>query len=140
MTTAGELGRLLARVETVYADHGGAGSGSPVHLIARDCTPGLVAADEELLVAVLETLRRIAAAAERASTLPAPPATALRAALGGAELVMRAELIAGRRDAVPEMLPAFTYIATVPFLDRAEALRRSARVRGIVEDEEWRLG
>ena len=62
------------------------------------------------------------------STLPPPPSSAAVASLGGAEMVMRAEFVAGRTEWLPRLLPSFAYLATVAFLDREEALRLAEQV------------
>lgn len=55
------------------------------------------------------------------------PRTAARAALGGAEAVVRREIAAGRTESLPHFLPDFVYAATVPFLGQEEALRLARR-------------
>jgi hypothetical protein len=57
------------------------------------------------------------------SKLEWQPRLAPSAALGAAEAVLRRELLAGRPERLPALLPDFVYAATVPFLGRAEALR-----------------
>jgi AcrR family transcriptional regulator len=59
---------------------------------------------------------------------PRPPRAA-RAALGGAEAVVRREIAAGRAAELPRLLPDFVYAATVPFLGQEEALRLARRGR-----------
>jgi AcrR family transcriptional regulator len=56
------------------------------------------------------------------------PTRAARAALGGAEAVVRREIVAGRTEQLPRLLPQLAYGATVPFLgqERAVALARRA--------------
>jgi AcrR family transcriptional regulator len=51
------------------------------------------------------------------------PASATRGAIGGAELLIRRELIAGRAENLPQLLPDIIYGTVVPFLDQQEALR-----------------
>lgn len=60
-------------------------------------------------------------------------AAAARAALGGAEAVVRRELAAGRSSRLPELLPDFVYAATVPFLGQEEALRLARRGRQLLD-------
>jgi AcrR family transcriptional regulator len=57
------------------------------------------------------------------------PASAARAALGGAEALIRQEIVAGRAAELPRLLPDFVYAATVPFLGQEEALRLARRSR-----------
>jgi AcrR family transcriptional regulator len=67
-----------------------------------------------VLVAMLDRTREYA-------TVSAP-ASATRAAIGGAELLIRRELIAGRAENLPQLLPDIIYGTVVPFLDQQEAL------------------
>lgn len=63
----------------------------------------------------------------------APP-SATRGALGGAEILIRRELIAGRAEALPNLLPDITYGTVVPFLDQQEALRYAELARELIKD------
>lgn len=51
------------------------------------------------------------------------PARTARAALGGAEALVRREVARGRSAELPRLLPDLVYAATVPFLGQDEALR-----------------
>jgi hypothetical protein len=61
-----------------------------------------------------------------------PPGTA-RAALGGADMLVRREVAAGRAERLPEMLPDLVYGVTVPFLGQEGALRLERRARTLLE-------
>jgi AcrR family transcriptional regulator len=65
------------------------------------------------------------------------PPSAARAALGGAEALVRREIVAGRVEQLPRHLPAFVYAATVPFLGQDEALRLSRRARKAMAGSAW---
>ena len=67
----------------------------------------------------------------------AQPPGAARAALGGAEAVVRREIVAGRLDQLPRHLPDFVYAATVPFLGQEEALRLARRAREAMAGSAW---
>ncbi|HSC20954.1 MAG TPA: TetR/AcrR family transcriptional regulator [Solirubrobacterales bacterium] len=69
-----------------------------------------------LLAAMLDRLR------EQAPDGRQPPLTA-RAALGGAEAVVRREISRGSTGSLRRLVPDFVYAATVPFLGQREALR-----------------
>jgi AcrR family transcriptional regulator len=71
------------------------------------------------------------------SDSPHQPACAALGVLGGAQAIIRRELVAGRGWRLPQLLPDFVYIATVPFLGQEEALRlaRQARALGRAEPE-----
>jgi AcrR family transcriptional regulator len=64
------------------------------------------------------------------------PAGAARAALGGAEAVIRRELAAGRDQRLQRLLPDFVYTALVPFVGQEEALRQSRVAAELVAEEE----
>ncbi len=78
----------------------------------------------DAVVAMLERARRYAA--------PGTPANAPRAAIGGAESLVRRELIADRADRLPELLPDIVYGAIAPFTSQAEALRYADLARQLV--------
>lgn len=63
------------------------------------------------------------------------PATAALGVLGGAQALVRRELVAGRADRLPSLLPDCVYIATVPFLGQCQALQLARRAREMV----WRV-
>ena len=56
------------------------------------------------------------------------PSVTARAALGGAEGLIRHEIAAGRAMELPEVLPGVLYSCLVPFLGQEEALRQAALV------------
>lgn len=63
-------------------------------------------------------------------------ATTARAALGGAEAVIRRELAAGRAGRLPQLLPDFVYAALVPFVGQGEALRQAKLAARVAAEEE----
>jgi hypothetical protein len=136
MAAGEELERTLAGVISIYIEDPAA---EPVPEgdapATSDLSPPVDERWEEQIDAVLGTLWRLAVALERRSILPPAPASALRGALGGANLVMRSEILAGRGKQIPRLLPSFAFLTTLPFLDYAEALRRSEQVRELIEAE-----
>ncbi len=84
------------------------------------------AAAIRVIMAMLDRVRAYA-------TLSAP-ASATRGAIGGAELLIRRELIAGRAERLPELLPDIIYGTVVPFLDQREALRYAELARELIND------
>jgi AcrR family transcriptional regulator len=84
------------------------------------------AAGVRVIVAMLDRVRAYAALSA--------PATAGRGAIGGAELLIRRELLAGRAEHLPELLPDIIYGTVVPFLGRREALRYAALARELSND------
>lgn len=61
-----------------------------------------------------------------------PPRTAL-GILGGAQAIIRRELVAGRPARLPTKLPDCVYIATVPFLGQREALRLAREAEELID-------
>jgi AcrR family transcriptional regulator len=84
------------------------------------------AAGIRVLIAMLDRTREYAALSA--------PATAGRAAIGGAELLIRRELIAGRAEDLPKLLPDIIYGTVVPFLDQQEALRYRELARELIKE------
>jgi hypothetical protein len=133
----GTFERLLAEISSVYlsADR------YPPSIEEVEQVPyrGLVEPipvdpeQEGMVAAVTQMLRRVAAAAARGSVLPPPPPSAVYGVLSGAEMLMRWECLAGRGGEMPSHLPAFTYLATVFYLDCHPALRKSQEVEALVE-------
>jgi AcrR family transcriptional regulator len=72
------------------------------------------AAGLRVLIAMLDRTRDYAAVSA--------PASATRGGIGGAELLIRRELIAGRAERLPKLLPDIIYGTVVPFIDQQEAL------------------
>jgi AcrR family transcriptional regulator len=66
----------------------------------------------------------------------APPLAA-RAALGGADMLVRAEILAGRAEQLPRVLPDLVYGATVPFLGQEEAMAMARRARALLVATRW---
>ncbi len=73
----------------------------------------------------------------RYSELDVQPRHAASAALGGAEAVVRAEIVAGRGSELPALLPGLVYGATVPFLGQEEAMRLARQGRELLAGSEW---
>jgi AcrR family transcriptional regulator len=71
------------------------------------------------------------------SELEHQPRLAARGALGGCEALVRREVVAGRGEQLPRILPELIYIATVPFLGQEEAMRLSRRGRELLVGSSW---
>lgn len=67
---------------------------------------------------------------------PGPSYAHARAALGGAEALLRRELAAGRAATLPSLLPDFVYAALVPFVGQREALRQAIEAAGGAAEED----
>jgi AcrR family transcriptional regulator len=70
----------------------------------------------------------------RAYAKQSAPASATRAAVGSAELLIRRELIAGRAERLPELLPDIIYGTVVPFLAQEEALRYAELAKEMIKE------
>lgn len=82
------------------------------------------------------SVRVLALMMDRAGGLLADrPNTAARAALGGAEAVVRRELAAGRSAQLQQLLPDFVYAALVPFVGQGEALRQAKLAARVAAEE-----
>lgn len=131
MPARGKRRRLLTAVIELYEQVGEVRGDRAPRRADRPPVPTfgvrLSDAQERVLPEVMEALTRIIEVVEARTSAPPPPANAVVAALGGAEIVMRSEMLLGRDDWLPRLLPSFTYLATIPFLDRDVALRFAAR-------------
>lgn len=61
------------------------------------------------------------------------PACAALGVLGGAQAIVRRELVAGRAADLPRILPDCVYIATIPFLGQREALRLTRQAKALLQ-------
>jgi hypothetical protein len=59
---------------------------------------------------------------------------AVRAALGGAEAVVRREIATGRAARLPRLIPDLLYSVLVPVLGRSEALRQHERIGALLAE------
>jgi AcrR family transcriptional regulator len=64
----------------------------------------------------------------------ARPPSAIRGAIGGAEALIRRELLAGRPERLPDLLPDIIYGMLAPYLDQQEALRYAGLARELLND------
>jgi AcrR family transcriptional regulator len=62
------------------------------------------------------------------------PAIAALGVLGGAQAIVRRELVAGRAAELPRLLPDFVYVATVPFLGQRESLRLAREAADLLHE------
>jgi AcrR family transcriptional regulator len=88
----------------------------------------LYASGIRILAAMLDRLQ-----ANALSGVARPP-SAIRGAIGGAEALIRRELLAGRPERLPELLPDIIYGMLAPYLDQQEALRYAGLARELLND------
>lgn len=77
----------------------------------------------------------LALMAERTADGPWGPRTMARAALGGAEALLRREVAAGRAEVLPRLLSDFVYAALVPLVGQREALRQAKLATKLAGEE-----
>jgi hypothetical protein len=94
----------------------------------------LEAEDERLVLAVSEALSRLAGALAGGAGAPGEIRGATLAALEGAELVIAAEIVAGREERVAEILPGAVFLVVLPTLGEAEGMRLSQRTEELLAD------
>jgi len=103
------------------------------YVAARQMTPRRLKepldTGRQLLAAMLERMWEYSSEADR-------PSLAARAALGGAEAVVRREIARGHTADLPRLAPDFIYAAAVPFLGQEEALRLARASRERLADGE----
>jgi hypothetical protein len=94
---------------------------------------GILNSEDELLVArVRRGLAKVAAALGGEGSEGAS-GSAVGAALDGAEMVMRGELVSGNGAQLPALMPSFVFLVTLPVVDQDRALELSKRTARLVE-------
>ncbi len=142
MLAGAERDRLLEAMAALYTElgdeetpRGSAAEQAAADSVGRGTFAGMLSdEDEELVAAINAALAKIVGAVasqhpERVDPLP----NAIIGALGGAEMVMRAEIIDGHIDRLASLLPGFAYVATLPFVGEEEALRLSRRTEELLD-------
>jgi hypothetical protein len=91
---------------------------------------GILNSEDELFVSRMRRgLARVAAALDGAGTAGG----AVGAALDGAEMVVRGELVQGNAAQLPSLLPSFVFLVALPVVEQDEALELSRRTTRLVE-------
>ena len=86
----------------------------------------------QMLGMMLERLREY-------SEIATQPRETARGALGGAEAVVRRELVGGRAEQLPRLLPDLVYGATAPYLGTEGALVLAREARDSLRGTAWEL-
>jgi hypothetical protein len=89
---------------------------------------------EELVVRLRGALARLASAAQRGDGGDGRQENAVIAALDGAELVTRGEILLGNGAGLSGLAPSFAFLATLPVTGKERALELSRRVEELLED------
>ncbi len=90
----------------------------------------LIPADEALAGRLRMGLAKIAAALGFGPDGPRPQA--VLAALDGAEMVIRGELMTGNADHLPRMMPSFVFLVALPIVEQDRALALSRRTAELI--------
>lgn len=94
---------------------------------------GILNSDDELLVASVRRGLAKVAAALGAGDSEVASESAIAAALDGAEMVMRGELVSGNAAQLPALMPSFVFLVTLPVVEQDRALELSKRTARLVE-------
>jgi hypothetical protein len=135
---AGNQRELLLQVADRLSAELGPGDGgeaaSAADLGSRAGPSGVLSPeDESLAMSMRQCLAKVAAGV--AAGRPRRGADdAVRAALDGAELVIRGELVTGNADHLVSLMPSFVFLITLPIVDQDEALELARRAAELVED------
>ena len=96
---------------------------------------GILRSDDELLVArVRQALARLAATLERDGR-EGGIENAVDAALDGAELAVRGELVNGSTGGLRRLMPSLVFLVALPIVEQDRALELSRRTEELVEEE-----
>ena len=94
---------------------------------------GILNSEDELLVtSVRRGLAKVAAALDGEGSDGAS-GCAVGAALDGAEMVIRGELVSGNAARLPALMPSFVFLVALPVVDQDRALELSRRTARLVE-------
>lgn len=88
--------------------------------------------DEQLVARVRSGLAKIAAALG-GDRLEGASRNAIGAALGGAEMVIRGELVSGNASRLPTLMPSFVFLVALPVVDQDRAIELSRRTERLLE-------
>ena len=87
----------------------------------------MLSRDDESLVSTMRRGLAAVAAALGAAKLEGVPRGAVCAALDGAELVMRGELVSGNAAQLPSLMPSFVFLVALPIVEQGAALELAHR-------------
>jgi hypothetical protein len=96
-------------------------------------TKALTADDDALVREVRTALATIAARLGAAAENP--PSYPVQSALDGAEIVMRGDLMTGRGDRLPRLMPSLVFLVALPIVEQDQALALSQRTAELIDEE-----
>ena len=94
---------------------------------------GILNSEDELLVAKVRWGLAKVAAALGGGGPDGASGRAVGAALDGAEVVMRGELVMGNASRLPALMPSFVFLVALPVVDQDRALELSRRTSELIE-------
>jgi hypothetical protein len=89
--------------------------------------------DEQAVMGLRAALVKITAVLSSGAEVLSP--LAVRAALDGSEMVMRGELVNGRGEQLPKLMPGFVFLVALPIVDQDRALELSRRATELIARE-----
>lgn len=96
---------------------------------------GILNSEDELLVTEMRRRLAMVAAALDGDEPEGAKESAVGAALDGAEMVMRGELVMGNAGQLPALLPSFVFLVVLPVVDQNRALEISKRCARLLESD-----
>lgn len=138
---AGNYGDVLLRVVDALCAELGAATvdeipGARSSLGEEGVMAGILSSEDELAVtSVRGGLAKIASALAGETEVSSQDARAVQAALDGAELVMRGELVNGNGSLLPRLMPSFVFLVALPIVEQDRALALSRRATELIERE-----
>lgn len=128
--SAGTHGEVLLQVaDQLCAELGFAGTevpGARSVLGVKGVMGGILGPEDEALARrVREGLARIATALGFSGE--GPRARVVSVALDGAEMALRGELVSGKAEQLPQLMPSLVFLVVLPLVDQDRALELSAR-------------
>jgi hypothetical protein len=133
---AGNYGEAVLQVaDELCAELGYAGTGEVAGAksmlgLGRPMAEVLSAEDESLVTKLREALAKIAAAV--GAKVEDPHAWPVWAALDGAEMTIRGELVYDNLERLPQLMPSLVFLVVLPVVDQDEALRLSQRTTELI--------
>lgn len=140
MSTGNEREALIRVADRLCVELGRAGSGEAStdgRLLdgSSGGAAGILGQEDEQLVATMRRgLAGIADVVGLAKYEGTPQHDAVCAALDGAELVLRGELVRGDTTQLPLLMPSFVFLVTLPIVEQDVALALSRRTSELVSE------
>jgi hypothetical protein len=129
-TEPAQVLRILGDLCDEFATEARAGEPAPdreLPVAAQRLSTRLSTEEEELVSGLKAGLARLAGPSQGGPV----ETVAVRAALDGAEFVARGDILTGQRR-LPQLLPSFAFLAVLPQMGKAQALRVAERAAQLI--------